>query len=631
MADYYPLIAKAVSGLEKSTGEARRALYDRARTALLAQLRGVEPALSEPDITRERLALEEAIRKVEAEAARRSRSDPPPGRPEARQELRQEPRQELRPEGRPAGPPSEVADPPPRNDLRAAHPTNATPADDGDDRSVLEETPQALPLSAASAKPVVEPRQAEEPRTRAPREPAAGTEAHRIERPQWGPGGGPSLSDKGLKGLRDVIAEADTLGGAAAEAAKSARGYQAATNIDFERSESRPDSPTGARGEPRIESELTRPPSRRSAPYEAQKVVGREPPPEPSRGIEARDSSHGRGTELPRFTSRPHEPSFGQETDELPAQDAWSEFEAEVRSEYATRQPSSVMRQEDVRGRAPSPPRAIKAERVSERKSAHLAAWSASRTSNKIVAMAVMALLVLAIGAVAYWWGRDFVAAIRGTPGANSAAGQVTPAESGTRGKIVERAPTAPSSSEGALVAQKVVLYEEDQSNLNGTQFVGSAVWRTERVAPGAGQKPDVVVRAEIEIPERKVSIRWSLRRNDDNQAPTSHTIEIMFTLPPDFPHGSISNIPGVLMKQGETARGIPLSGVGVKVTANVFLIGLISSVEADVQRNVQLLKERPWFDIPVVYGDGKRAIIAIEKGTPGERAFTEAFAAWGQ
>src|ERR1700720_4175204 len=76
MADYYPLIAKAVSGLEKSTGEARRALYDRARTALLAQLRGVEPALSEPDITRERLAVEEAIRKVKAEAgppARRRR------------------------------------------------------------------------------------------------------------------------------------------------------------------------------------------------------------------------------------------------------------------------------------------------------------------------------------------------------------------------------------------------------------------------------------------------------------------------------------------------------------------------------------------------------------------------------
>src|SRR5690348_16761508 len=80
MADYYPLINKAVAGLDKSTGEARRALYERARTALVTQLRGVQPALSEQDITRERLALEEAIRKVEAEAARKSRFDPPPER-----------------------------------------------------------------------------------------------------------------------------------------------------------------------------------------------------------------------------------------------------------------------------------------------------------------------------------------------------------------------------------------------------------------------------------------------------------------------------------------------------------------------------------------------------------------------
>jgi hypothetical protein len=70
MADYYPLIARAVAGLEKNIGEGRRALYERARTALLEQLRGVTPTLSETDITRERLALEEAIRKVEADAVR---------------------------------------------------------------------------------------------------------------------------------------------------------------------------------------------------------------------------------------------------------------------------------------------------------------------------------------------------------------------------------------------------------------------------------------------------------------------------------------------------------------------------------------------------------------------------------
>src|SRR5271157_4409243 len=75
MTDYHPLIARAVEGLDKSSGEARRALYERARTALITQLRAIEPPLSESEITKERLALEDAIRKVEADAARKSRAE----------------------------------------------------------------------------------------------------------------------------------------------------------------------------------------------------------------------------------------------------------------------------------------------------------------------------------------------------------------------------------------------------------------------------------------------------------------------------------------------------------------------------------------------------------------------------
>ena len=75
MTDYHPLIARAVEGLDKNSGEARRALYERARTALVTQLRAVDPPLSESDITRERLALEDAIRKVEADAARKARAE----------------------------------------------------------------------------------------------------------------------------------------------------------------------------------------------------------------------------------------------------------------------------------------------------------------------------------------------------------------------------------------------------------------------------------------------------------------------------------------------------------------------------------------------------------------------------
>jgi len=74
MADYYPLIAKAISSLDPDApGETRRALYERARAALISQLRSHDPELTESEITRERLSLEEAVRTVEGEAAKRAR------------------------------------------------------------------------------------------------------------------------------------------------------------------------------------------------------------------------------------------------------------------------------------------------------------------------------------------------------------------------------------------------------------------------------------------------------------------------------------------------------------------------------------------------------------------------------
>jgi len=43
------------------------------------------------------------------------------------------------------------------------------------------------------------------------------------------------------------------------------------------------------------------------------------------------------------------------------------------------------------------------------------------------------------------------------------------------------------------------------------------------------------------------------------------------------------------------------------------------------------LLKNEQWFDVPIVYNNGGRAILAVKKGLPGDRVFTEAFAAWGE
>ena len=54
-------------------------------------------------------------------------------------------------------------------------------------------------------------------------------------------------------------------------------------------------------------------------------------------------------------------------------------------------------------------------------------------------------------------------------------------------------------------------------------------------------------------------------------------------------------------------------------------------SIVAGRGHDIRLLNEQPWFDIRLRYADGRRASVAAEKGSSGERAFAAAFARWGQ
>jgi hypothetical protein len=558
MTDYYPLIAKAVAGLEKNTGDQRRALYERARTALVAQLRGLDPPLSESEITRERLALEEAIRKVEAEAARKARLEAPridpvtlARPPEPRRE--DKPLASLFPSSAPtardaASPareqPSRAREPmpPPREPPSAKREPADRPVNDQPPRrSFLPEPPVDF----------VEPRRPD---------PSAGAAGARA--PGRGRARPPPLTDEGLKGFRDVVAEAETLGEATAQAARSAREAYAAVPSD---------DPELDRMEPRVEP-----------------VGFRSPAPAPAREPEP----------LPRMPE-----------ERAPARPA-----------------------EAPRGQESARPRPMGARHVSV-----LGEERPQRSSAALVA-ALFAVLVIVSLAGALYWFRDpikgFFAAVRlplqGQAEQNPSRPKI-PDRVGQPGQAEQTAAAAPAGKNVlAAVAQRVVLYEEDPGDQQGKRFVGSAVWRTETVSPGAGQPPELAIRADFEIPERNLTASMSIRRNTDQALPASHTIELMFNIPADFPFGGISNVPTILMKQAEQARGAPLAGLVVKVTPTFFLVGLASG-EGDAQHNVQLLKERPWFDIPIVYTNGRRAILAVEKGTPGERAFAEAFAAWGQ
>lgn len=81
MADYYPLIARAVGTLNPNTPEQRRALYDRARRTLVDQLRIKDPTLTQIDVKAESAALDAAIQRVERDFARPAAPPSPRPRP----------------------------------------------------------------------------------------------------------------------------------------------------------------------------------------------------------------------------------------------------------------------------------------------------------------------------------------------------------------------------------------------------------------------------------------------------------------------------------------------------------------------------------------------------------------------
>lgn len=545
MADYYPLIARAIAGLDPSApGESRRALYERARTALIAQLRSVQPPLSESEITRERLSLEEAVRKVESEAAQRAREGGRSGgggAPRGGDAFR---RANARPpEGAPPAAPG-AAPPPPRP---------RPPAQPGmrDPRPPLgqEERPPPRNLRPDPPPPGPRPQPPQDPM----QEPSLPQGRERSGAPRRGPDNGatplPPPPTPGMRGFRDIAADADDLGRAAAQANRAARKTYA--NVPSP-------SPEFDRLEPNMENRGADP----DAPYSYD---------------EALEEADRYAPQPPQMQPPPRErPRLSQDRDQEPKK--------RVRSVAAFPFKSAI---------------------------------------------AVGVVLIL-VGA-GILWGKSLVTAVSGLfksqPVVEAPKDSTAPQ---SRPKIPDRVGQPSSSENVAPVAQRVVLYDEDPSDPKGRQYVGTVIWRTEQIKASGNQKPDIAVRADIEIPDRKFKMTMSFRRNTDTSLPASHTAELTFILPQDFSGGGVGNVPGILMKSNEQARGTPLAGLAVKVTDGFFLVGL-SNVDSDRARNLQLLKERSWFDVPLVYVNQRRAIIAIEKGAPGERAFNEAFAAWGE
>jgi hypothetical protein len=174
---------------------------------------------------------------------------------------------------------------------------------------------------------------------------------------------------------------------------------------------------------------------------------------------------------------------------------------------------------------------------------------------------------------------------------------------------------------------QKVFLYEERLGQTSPTAFQGTVSWSVQE-GKGADGRPEPSVQGLISVPERGLTATITVSRNADSSLPASHLIELAFQVPPNFDGGAIDNVQRVALKATEQDRGDALIAVPAKVTDDVYMVALNDFPDAR-KTNLDLLKTRNWIDIPVVYRNGRRALLTMEKGQTGTDAFNKAIAEW--
>jgi hypothetical protein len=111
---------------------------------------------------------------------------------------------------------------------------------------------------------------------------------------------------------------------------------------------------------------------------------------------------------------------------------------------------------------------------------------------------------------------------------------------------------------------------------------------------------------------------------------PGSHLIKVEFSVLASTGHGSVASMAPPMLKADETTPGGRLVGLAAKVKDNYFLISLTTS-EAERRHNVEMLQQRPWVDVPLLFSDTKRGLVSFDEGAEGKRILAEAFAAWGK
>ena len=681
MADYKELLRRAIAALPENNGSARRAVYEKARSALVGQLRAIEPPLPAREITQHRLQLEDCIRQVEQEAS------------EAVIQL-----------GRDVAFGARPPDPSALRPSWTNPPTAPEPAPAASEPAPASEPAQVT--TAAQVEPSAEPALVEPVATPEPAQPVSpAPTAAVVEQPQPEPEAPAPETDNDKLSIEEIIAKA-----AATAGAEVTPVLPKARETPYPAFTPRADAtPSNVR-----QFELPARSAASDARREPAPLAGSRSGGEPVRfgpRIEP-NAQHAVARQatspLAMAETTPVEEALStvREVEVETPPDEASEAEGAIQRAIQTLdreargEPADAPLESSRDGFAMVPPEKSGAETDFDTDSPPPSRSGAGLT----IFLAVFVVLLAGVGGAGYWaWREGYVdleqmfgqgqpqvtettdttapalappaldaplQPIDETTGPGNTTPVATPDAAAEIGgleiddrleptpeavvpqgnetalpdisanseiKSEERLPTAEEALPGTddiaasvdpavLAGSQSLLLEASSDGRSGAvPFSGSVEW-----ARGEDELGLPTLIGTASIPARNLSVDVTIRKNSDPALPASHLMEVDFDVSDSFVGGSIASVAGVLLKDEELVTGTPLVGASARVVGNSFLFAL-SAAANDLTANTELLENRRWLDLAIVYGTGRNAIITLEKDEEAQELFEQVFAAWAE